>query len=453
MKSCATLLKHVDGRQELRYGGYMDGKIFEDILYSYGQIKFAGIYRGLPEEARRRICEQAELMDFTMLKGASKTEQAKPRGVISPIRTLTIDEYAGDADRYREIGLEAISKGRVAALILAGGKGTRLGFDHAKGIYDIGITHELYIFECQFSNILDVVREAGTYIHVFIMVNYESEQEVRNFFEVHSYFGYDPEYVHFYSQDMSPCLDDNGDMFLEAPARMAMSPNGNGGFYSSLVNAGLDSVIRDAGIEFINVFAVDNVLQRIADPVFTGALIASGMSTGAKVVRKCSPDERVGAICLEDGTPSVVEYYEMTEELKAARLADGSPAYNYGVILNYMFRIADIADIVSSRLPVHMVRKKVPYLGYADGTPYGNRSAGTGTSQLNMSAADVRTHEPASPNAYKLETLALDLVHLTDSALSFEVEREREFAPIKNADGVDSVVTARELLKKNGVVL
>lgn len=403
------------------------------ILDKFKQERFKTLFQSSTAEEQASMLAQADLIDFDMLKGASKEEQAKPRGIISPIRTLTMDEYAESENTYRKAGLEALRAGRVAALILAGGMGTRLGYDHAKGMFDIGETHPLYIFECQFNNIMDVVREAGCYLHVFIMVNYESEQEVRDFFSEHNYFGYNEDYVHFYSQDMAPCLDSDGNMFLEAPGRIAMSPNGNGGFYSSLVNAGLGSVVRDNGIEFINVFAVDNVLQRIADPVFTGAIIESGLRTGAKVVRKCSPDERVGAICLEDGTPSVVEYYEMTDELKAAKLEDGSPAYNFGVILNYTFRIEDIDDIVSSRLPVHMVRKKVPYLGCVDGV--------------------CQTIEPDAPNAYKLETLTLDLVHLTDSALSFEVEREREFAPIKNATGVDSVDSARELLKKNGVVL
>lgn len=411
----------------------MTKQCFIDTLRKYGQERFIGIFNASGDSEQRMMLEQAELFDFEMLKGVSEEEQSKPRGVISPIRTLTMEEYAKDIDRFHEIGLEAVKAGKVAALILAGGMGTRLGYNHAKGMYNIGETHPLFIFECQFNNIMDVVREAGCFLHVFVMVNYESEAEVRAFFDEHNFFGYKPEYVHFYSQDMAPCLDNDGNMFLEAPSRIAMSPNGNGGFYSSLVNAGLGEVIRSNGIEFINVFAVDNVLQRIIDPVFTGAIIDSGLRTGAKVVRKCSPDERVGAICLEDGTPSVVEYYEMTDELKAARLEDGSPAYNFGVILNYTFRTEDIDDIVGSKLPVHMVRKKVPYLEVSDGV--------------------CRTVEPDEPNAFKLETLTLDLVHLTDSALSFEVEREKEFAPIKNASGVDSVDSARELLKKNGVVL
>lgn len=407
----------------------MTDKDFIRILEDYGQQSFAEMYRSLPEQDRNSILKQSELIDFGMLGGAKKSNSEKSRGVISPMKTLTMAEYGNQKEHFREIGLEAIRAGKTAALVLAGGMGTRLGFEHAKGMYNIGITKPLYIFEQQIKNLTEVVEEAGVFIHTFVMVNYLNEREVKEFFKEHDYFGYDRNYVHFFSQDMSPCLDAQGEMFLSGCGEIAMSPNGNGGFYSSLVNAGLKQFIDSNGIEYINVFAVDNVLQKIVDPVFVGAVIESGMATGAKVVKKVSADERVGAICLEDGTPSVVEYYEMTKELLEEKLPDGSPAYDYGVILNYLFRVSDIDKVVNTSLPVHPVKKKVPYL------------SGTVTVM------------PEAPNAFKLETLSLDLVHLTSSCLSFEVEREKEFAPIKNFDGIDSVESARELLKKNGINL
>lgn len=411
-------------------------------LEKYGQREFADIFKSKSEGQKRAMLDQAELIDFTMLEGASCEVQEKKRGVISPIATLTMEEYASKTGYYRQIGLEAIRKGKVGAIVLAGGMGTRLGYDHAKGMYDIGLTRKVYIFERQIENMLEVVREAGCFFPLYVMTSHLNDAEIRDFFAEHNYFGYDGSYVHFYIQDMAPCLDDNGKMFLSGEAEIAMSPNGNGGFYSSLLNSEAGEQLRSSSVEFLNVFAVDNVLQKIVDPVFVGAVIDSGCATGAKVVKKCSPDERVGAICLEDGTPSVVEYYEMTDELKAAKLEDGTPAYNYGVILNYLFRLKDIDKVVRETLPVHMVRKKVPYYGPDENsaeTDAGNRP--------------MMVHEPEKPNAYKLETLSLDLVHLTDSCLSFEVEREKEFAPIKNAVGVDSVESARELLRKNGIML
>ncbi len=421
----------------------MKEKKFLQIMDKYAQTHFKDIYLKMSEQDSQKLLEQVDLLDFTMLENAKPNALGESRGRIEPIKTLTMEEYADKTDEYRRIGLEAVRAGKIGAIVLAGGMGTRLGYDHAKGMCDIGLTRPVYIFQRMIENCMDVVREAGVFFHIYVMTSYLNDEETRRFFDEHDYFGYDRNYVHFYTQDMSPCLDSDGNMFLQSRCELACSPNGNGGFYSSLINCGLGRRAKEMGIEYMNVFAVDNVLQRIADPVFVGAVIESGCATGAKVVRKCSPDERVGAICLEDKTPSVVEYYDMTEELKAAKLEDGTPAYNFGVILNYLFRLRDIDDAVRERLPVHMVWKKVPYYGVVE----------DGSAEKTSGANVMGTVHPDRPNAYKLETLSLDLVHLTKSCLPFEVDREREFAPIKNAVGVDSVESARELLRKNNIEL
>ena len=189
-------------------------------------------------------------------------------------------------------------------------------------------------------------------------------------------------------------------------------------------------VVRERGIEWLNVFAMDNVLQRIADPCFVGAVIESGMTSGAKVVAKAAPEEKVGVICLENGRPSIVEYYEMTDEMLYQREPDGTLSYNYGVILNYLFRVDKLNETLNVRLPLHKAFKKIKY--------------------MDESGATV---SPEAPNAYKFETLALDMVKLQENCLAYEVDRSREFAPIKNKTGVDSVDTARALLRENGITL
>ena len=168
----------------------------------------------------------------------------------------------------------------------------------------------------------------------------------------------------------------------------------------------------------------------MADPCFIGALISSGKACGAKVVKKAAPDEKVGVICLEDGRPSIVEYYELTDEMRTRRAEDGSLCYKYGVILNYLFRIDELDKAFGISLPVHRAFKQVSY--------------------IDENGSLVR---PPKPNAYKFETLVLDLVRLQSSCLPFEVEREKEFAPVKNKTGIDSVESARELLRANGVEL
>lgn len=409
----------------------MNRNRFEDILRNYGQKEFLRRFESLDGEAASAVLKQAELLDFAMLKGTTPGHTDGERGSISPIETLSLARIEEKADEYRRIGLDTLRAGKVGAVVLAGGMGTRLGCDHAKGMCDIGVTRPVYIFQRMIENLLDTVKECGSYIRLFVMTSTLNDSETRSFFKEHNWFGYDPDYISFFVQDMSPCLDDKRRMFFESHDTIAMSPNGNGGFYSSMIGCGVDVRARAEGIEYLNVFGVDNVLQRIADPVFVGAVVASGCATGAKVVRKNDPDERVGVICLEDGAPSVVEYYEMTDEIRNSRNSDGEPAYNYGVILNYLFRIDSVDRLVREQLPVHMVKKKVPY--------YDEKLK--------------RTIVPEEPNAYKLETLVLDLVRLTGSCLPFEVVREKEFAPIKNAEGIDSVETARALLTGNGYIL
>ena len=244
------------------------------------------------------------------------------------------------------------------------------------------------------------------------------------------YFGYDPSMVYFFKQEMAPATDYSGKVYMESKSRISTSPNGNGGWFQSMKRCGLIDVIHELGIEWLNTFAVDNVLQRIADPVFVGATIASGCACGAKTVRKAERDERVGVMCLKDGRPSIIEYYEMTPELLDAKNENGDPAYNFGVIMNYIFREKDLERIVDESLPVHVVEKKIACLD-ADGNPV----------------------SPEEPNGYKFEQLVLDMVQEMDSCLPVEVDREHEFAPIKNKTGVDSVESARELCLKNGIRL
>ena len=177
-------------------------------------------------------------------------------------------------------------------------------------------------------------------------------------------------------------------------------------------------------------FAVDNVLQRIADPCFVGATLLNDCAVGAKVVCKCTPDEKIGAICTEDGKPSIIEYYELTDELMNAKDEQGNLAYSFGVILNYLFRISDLERIREKKLPLHVVEKKIAHLDQ-----------------------DGVLQKPDKPNGCKFEQLVLDMIHELDSCLPYEVVRNKEFAPIKNATGVDSVESARELCKENGIEL
>lgn len=400
----------------------MEQRVIDKINSTKQKYLSAFVGKDIPE----RLEKQLEEMDWSNLDAIHHKEQK--RGSFSPLGAMELSEIEANKDKYTAVGIDAIKHCKVGAILLAGGQGTRLGFDKAKGMYNIGETKELYIFEQLIANLKKVTSASDAWVPLYIMTSEKNDEQTREFFKEHDFFGYNSDYVKFFVQEMVPAVDFDGNVLVEAEDSLAMSPNGNGGWFKSLIKAGYDADLKEKGVEWLNVFAVDNVLQQIADPVFVGATIESGCVSGAKVVRKVDPYERVGAMCLEDGKPSIVEYYELTPEMAEARDEKGTLLYGFGVILNYLFRVDKLLEIAEKSLPLHVVEKKVPY--------------------IDENGVAVK---PETPNAYKFETLILDMVYMMDNCLSFEVDREKEFAPVKNATGTDSVESARALLKKNGI--
>lgn len=400
-------------------------RIMEDKLYYVNRQ-----LERLEGEDRAQLKAQVDGTDWSIMDALKHIGGEESRGEFAPLPAMECAEIAEREAELKAVGLEAIRSGKVGAVLLAGGQGTRLGYDQPKGTVDIGITRELYIFQCLINNLKKVTQEAGCLVPLYIMTSTGNHQDTVSFFEDHDYFGYDSAYVKFFIQEMVPAVDYEGRVLMSDEKHLVMSPNGNGGWFVSMVRAGLLTDLHARGIEWLNIFAVDNVLQQIADPVFIGATIDSGCESGSKVVRKADPQERVGVLCSEDGRPSIVEYYEMTDEMIHSRKENGDLSYGFGVILNYLFREDKLEEIVKESMPVHVVEKKVPYMD-----------------------ENGEFHKPQEPNAYKFEKLVLDMVHMMGSCLPYEVVREKEFAPIKNREGVDSIESARELLKQNGVTL
>lgn len=401
-------------------------KIWEEEKQSYIR---AAMERNTPEE-NAALKERLDSIDWSVLKHIERKETVNERGKFAPLEAVEIAEIQAREAEFRQMGLAALKEGKIGAVLLAGGQGTRLGLDKPKGTLKIGIDRELYLFEQLIRNLMDVTDEAGAYVPLYVMTSNINHDDTVAFFEEHAYFGYPKEYVKFFVQEMEPACDHEGRVYMESATQVVMSPNGNGGWFKSLAKAGLLDDIHARGVEWLNVFAVDNCLQRIADPLFIGATIAYGCESGAKVVRKAAPDEKVGVLCTEDGRPSIAEYYEMTEEMATARKENGDLLYGFGVILNYLFSEKKLEEIANEHMPIHVVEKKVPYMD-----------------------VDGSYVKPESPNGYKFETLVLDMVHMMEDCLPYEVDRAREFAPIKNLHGVDSLDSARDLMRGCGIEL
>lgn len=396
------------------------------LLKKYNQTQLLKYYDELDKDKRKELLSAIESIDFSSFSGVDFHSERKV-GKLSPADALSLSEVEANAAEYEKIGLKAIKEGKVAAVLLAGGQGTRLGLDAPKGTFNIGVNKKLSIFGCQMNNLMQVVKKAGAFPHLFIMTSTLNNAQTVEFFEENAYFGYDKTKVHFYVQKTAPAFSFDGKILLEEKHRPVLTPNGNGGWYSSLKDSEYGKLLQEEGIEWLNIYGVDNVLQKICDPVFVGATVLSGLNCSGKVVKKARAEEKVGVLCKEDGLPSVVEYYEMPEAQKTERDENGGLTYCYGVILNYLFSVKKLDEASANRLSYHLAVKKINHI------------------------ENGKKVVPEEPNGYKLETLAVDIVRLMGSCLGVEVEREKEFAPVKNMTGVDSVDTARALLIKNGI--
>ena len=223
-------------------------------------------YEELSPEEQLQLLQQIEETDMSILEACKESDSNIEKGIITPLAAMELSEINENYESFTQTGLEAIKGGKVGAVLLAGGMGTRLGSDNPKGMYNVGLSKDLYIFECIIHNLLDVVKQADTWIHLFVMTSDKNHKATTTFLKEHNYFGYKSEYIHFFMQEMAAATDFEGKIYLEEKGKLSTSPNGNGGWFISMKNNNLLDLVKTEGIEWINVFAVDNVLQRIADP-------------------------------------------------------------------------------------------------------------------------------------------------------------------------------------------
>ena len=366
-------------------------------------------------------------IDFRML---DVSESANARGKIEPIEACTLAKRALARTENATAGRALLESGKVVAVMLAGGQGTRLGSDQPKGCYNVGLTHEHSLFQFHVEKLLVVERTYGVKVPLYVMTSDKNHEDTVAFFEAHNYWGYGKENVGFFRQKMAPCTDFNRKLLMETPTTLATSPNGNGGWYISLLESECGADMRARGACYISLFGVDNPLQSYCNEEFLGAAVRSNADCTVKVVRKAYPEELMGVMCLENGKPSMIAYAEMTDEHRYAKDENGELLYTYGDILNMVFRIDALDRCIAAEMPIHIARKKIPYVD-ANGT----------------------LCKPESPNGFKYEQFLFDVFPHMNSVFLYEVEREREFAPIKNLTGADSVESARALLERNGVTL
>jgi UDP-N-acetylglucosamine/UDP-N-acetylgalactosamine diphosphorylase len=343
---------------------------------------------------------------------------------ITPLNGKPWDAFSiAEKAAMANTGMRAIRDGKVAAFLVAGGQGTRLGHNGPKGTLNIGLPSGKSLFELQAERLLKLGQKAGRSIPWYIMTSADNHQATTQFFEANNLFKIKQENLFFFQQDQLPVVDQNGKIILDEKHHTSQGPNGNGGCFLGLQKSGALADMKKRGIEWVFIYSVDNALVQICDPHFVGFTIASGKEAASKSVTKTSPEERVGVFCLRDGYPSVIEYSELDEEMRQARDGKGDLLFGSGNIAVHLFHLDFLEREAVAALPYHAAHKRIPYI--AEGGP---------------------RIQPTAPNAWKFELFMFDLFPRSKSMAVMAVNRSDEFAPVKNRDGVDSPESARKLV-------
>lgn len=338
----------------------------------------------------------------------------------------TIDASEAEINEWRSVGETLISAGKVAVLLLAGGQGTRLGSSAPKGCYDINLPSHKSLFQLQAERIAKLSADFKGTIVWYIMTSGPTRAPTEQFFSQNNYFNLAKENVVFFEQGTLPCVDFDGKIIMDSPCHVAVAPDGNGGVYKALNESGVLENMKTRGIEHVHMYCVDNSLVKVADPVFIGFCSRRQVDIGTKVVRKRNADEQVGVIACRDGHPAVIEYSEISEELRSAKTSDGllklraANIVNHYYSLNFLLKTPDLAK----SMPYHIAKKKIPFCNDL-----------------------CETVKPTNPNGIKFEQFVFDIFSETEMAkfACLEVERSSEFSPVKNApgSGEDCPETAR----------
>lgn len=398
-------------------------------LKKYSQEHLLNMYEKLDESKQKQLLEQIKNIDFELINSLynnTKKELEISHEEITPIEFLDKEKLNGYYKGFQETGEKAIRAGKLAAVTMAGGQGTRLGHNGPKGTFDIGLESHKSLFEILSDSLKEQGRKYDVIIPWFIMTSEENNKETIEFFAKHRYFGYEKDKnIFFFKQGELPMVDTEGKILIREDGLIKEAADGHGGIYEALVKNGMTKKMRELGVEWIFIGGVDNCLVKMVDPILMGIAIQKQVTAAGKSVVKANPQEKVGVFCKKNGRPSVVEYTEIPEEMAQATDERGELIYGESHILCNLFNINAVERMGNKPLPYHSAFKKATYID-----------------------KDGNKVIPDGPNAYKFEAFLFDAFGELDDMAILRVKREEEFAPVKNASGIDSPETARELYRK-----
>lgn len=397
-----------------------------------GQGHLFRFWDGLDETGRQRLASQIAALDFELIaelagkvKGGGSASCAAPKLEPPPLFPLEGGaELSEQAQRATERGEALLAEGKVGYVLVAGGQGSRLGFDGPKGMFPVGPVAGTTLFAWHARRLLAARERYSAPIAWYVMTSATNDAATRRYFEEERYFGLEPEDVRFFVQAMLPALDGDGRILMAAPDELFLAPNGHGGTLAALAESGCLADARSRGVDVFSYFQVDNPLVRPADPLFLGLHAESGAGMSSKVVAKRDAGEKVGVLGLVDGTLGCIEYSDISDELREGKDADGKLLFRAGNIAVHLLNRDFVERLTQGglKLPWHLAKKNIP--------------------SLDANGALV-------PQAgVKFETFIFDALAFSEGSVTMEVDRALEFSPVKNASGEDSPESTRRALAK-----
>lgn len=398
-----------------------------------GQGQVFAFYDTLDVAAQQQLLAEAAEIDLAEVRRLNETLLGQGAASID-LEDLTPAPYerlpanGGDAEAWAgatAAGEAALRAGRVAAFTVAGGQGTRLGYDGPKGTFPVTPVKQKPLFQVFAEKIIAAGRRYGRPLHWFIMTSHQNHAATEAFFVEHGYFGMAKEQVHFFRQGRMPAVGFDGKILLESPGHIAMSPDGHGGSLRALDRSGALDLMERAGIDILSYFQVDNPLVRCIDPAFIGWHVVRGSEMSSKMVPKAFAGEKVGHFCEQRGQLVVVEYSDLPKARQEETDANGGLRFNAGSIAIHILDRDFIRRMArgtgDASLGFHRADKKIPTV-----------------------AADGITLKPEKPNGVKFEMFVFDALPFAKNPVVIETDRRDDFSPVKNAEGNDSPQTCRD---------
>ncbi len=401
-------------------------------LRKYGQEHVLEFWDELGYSSQERLIGQIASIDFELLKrlktehiDSDKAEQGSTEEKdFRPPETIELPGPTDDISertRARKIGEELLREDKVAVFMVAGGQGSRLGFDGPKGCFSITPVKGKSLFQLHSEKLFALGKKYGKRFPLYIMTSEDNHNETKSFFTENDFFGLNE--VHLFKQDMMPAMDKDGKLILSAKDEIFMNPNGHGGSLYALRDSGALDDMRKKGVEHIYYMQVDNCLAKILDPVFIGYHKMMGSEMSNKAVKKAYPEEKVGVFGVVDGKNTVIEYSVLPDSLRYQKDEKGELRFKAGNIAIHCIDVDFVQEVCEKELPFNKAFKQIPYMSSQGGL--------------------IR---PEEPNGYKFEMFIFDALQMARKSITMMVDRKTEFAPVKNKDGNDSPETAKKMM-------